>query len=242
MDKKTDLVLIGAGGTASHLIHPLVVYARASLPEPMIHIYDRDEVERKNLSRQLFYEHEIGKSKALALAERFPDITRSHLEYVGEDNIESVVKEDDIVLICADNMAVRRVINNRAKTLKNVVVINGGNEEHTGSVQLFIRNKGKNVTPSLDHFSPEFDAKNDKFDRSNMSCAEIAELPGGEQAIIANNTVAALMLTALWRLENIQWKLKFDPDKDTPQWTKFTFDHRRGTTQQSDVRLTGGYA
>jgi len=232
-----QFVIIGAGGTASHLIHALVQYAR-SQGEHQIHVWDADVVEEKNLERQLFYEWEIGNHKAEAFRLRWPSSISAHFEYVGENNIERVVQNGDTVLICADNMAVRRVINTRAKQLADVCVINGGNERHTGSVQLFPRTDGVAGAPALDFASPEFDAANDDVDRSELSCAEIAVLPGGEQTIVANQTVAAMMMAALWRYDN-----KFHaPTVSTPRtWTKMTFDHREGLVQTSDVRMLKGW-
>ena len=226
-------VVVGAGGTASHLIHALVCYASAFPGGGIIHIWDADEVEPKNLERQLFYANEVGKLKATAFAQRWPEICVDHTEYVGEDNVTRVIQNDDVVLICADNMAVRRLINTHAKTLQNIVIINGGNEKHTGSVQYFERADGHYYTPSLDFASPEFNPQNDEIDRSKMSCAEIAILPGGEQTIIANQTTAALMMAALWRGDNNI----YNKDKN---WTKFTFDHLEGLVQTSDVRMLKG--
>lgn len=229
-----EIVIIGAGGTASHLIHPLIAYLGTN-GDWRIHIYDADIIEEKNLTRQLFYPFDINQHKANVLAERFKGIGKilPYLDYVGTDNIEKVVKEKDLVFICADNMAVRRVINERAKMLQDIVIFNGGNELATGSVQTYIRKDGKNITPPLDFFSPEFDPANDEEDRSMMSCAEIAQLPGGEQTVTANNSVAALLLQALARYESGVYQQE-------KQWTKVTFDIDTGSFQTSDVRLIGG--
>ena len=227
-------VVIGAGGTASHLIHALVQYATA-IGDHKIHMWDADHVEEKNLERQLFYGHEVGFHKAEAFGNRWPASVVPHTEYVGEDNIERVVKDGDVVFICADNMAVRRVINDRAKGLSDVSIINGGNELFTGSVQHFSRLDGINVTPALDFSSPEFDAANDDEDRSALSCAEIAVLPGGEQTIVANQTVAAMMMAALWRHDTGHQVV------DGRTWTKVTFDHAEGQVQTSDLRMLKGW-
>jgi molybdopterin/thiamine biosynthesis adenylyltransferase len=228
-------IVIGAGGTASHLFHALVLYAQ-SQGDHQIHVWDKDVVEEKNLERQLFYPFEIGKHKAKVFEERYPNVI-AHLEWVGEDNISDVIKNNDTVLVCADNMAVRRVINDHCKTLNDITCINGGNEKHTGSVQLFQRRHGKPETPALDFRSPEFDAANDEEDRSHMSCAEIAVLPGGEQTMIANQTVAAMMMAALWRADT----RNFDRGEERT-WTKLTFDHEMGQVQTSDVRMLQGWA
>lgn len=227
-----SIVMVGAGGTGSHLIHPLIQYMSAK-GEFLIHVWDADMVEPKNLSRQLFWQHEVGKNKATCFAERWPNEVVAHEEYISESSIDSAIRDGDVVLICADNMAVRRLINERAKTLDSCVVINGGNETHTGSVQSFIRQDSKNVTPALDFFSPEFNNLDEGADPATMSCAEIAQLPGGEQSVMANQSVAAFMLQALHRaMEKV-----YDAEK---QWTKMTFDIMAGTVQTSDVRLIGG--
>jgi molybdopterin/thiamine biosynthesis adenylyltransferase len=230
---KRQFCVIGAGGTASHLIHALVNYVDAFPGGGVIHVWDADTVEPKNLTRQLFYPHEVNTLKAEAFAKRWPNMVVAHNDYVGADNIERAVKEDDTVFICADNMAVRRVINDHAKTLDSVTIVNGGNEEISGSVQYYERSDGKPLTPPLDFNSPEFDSANDEVDRSALSCAEIAELPGGEQTIVANQTVAALMMAALWRGDNSV----YDRDKT---WTKITFEHDTGLVQTSDVRMLKG--
>lgn len=228
-----SVVMVGAGGTGSHLIHPLLQWLDA-IDEHVVHVWDADMVEQKNLTRQLFWSHEIGKNKAQCFEDRWPRQVVSHQQFISEENVEKAIQNEDVVLICADNMAVRRLINERAKKLESVIVINGGNELHTGSVQVFARHNNKNVTPSLDFFSPEFKAVDDGADPATMSCAEIAQLPGGEQSIMANNTVAAFMLQALHRAYEAD---VYSQDK---QWTKLTFDIMAGTVQTSDVRLIGG--
>lgn len=226
-----NYVVVGAGGTASHLMHALVAYTSALPDDPFIHVWDKDSVELSNLQRQLFFGGDIGSLKAEVFEKRFPGIVKAHTEFIGPDNIESAIQEDDIVLICADNMFVRKLINDRAKQLQTVTIINGGNEMHSGSVQSFVKVGGKRVTPELEWMSPELEI--DDGDRSAMSCDELAMLPGGEQLIISNMTTAALMMAALWRLH----RGTYIADK---QWTKVTYDHAAGTFQTSDVRLTGG--
>jgi len=225
------LVMVGAGGTGSHLLHPLLAYLGDR--DYILHIWDADTVERKNLERQLFFEFDIGSLKALALAKRRPDRIEAHIKYLGEENITNAIQDGDTVFICADNMAVRRLINSLAKQLDNITIINGGNELYTGSVQVFAKRAGQRVTPPLDFYSPEFDADNDGPDMAELSCAEIAVLPGGEQTVVANNAVASLMLQALVRVEQ-------DVYSEAEQWTKVTFDVLAGTFQTSDVRLIGG--
>ncbi len=61
---KASVCCIGAGGIISHIAPTLV---RKGIGR--ITLLDRDIVEASNLNRQLFYEKDIGRNKALALAE-----------------------------------------------------------------------------------------------------------------------------------------------------------------------------
>jgi len=230
-----NIVMVGAGGTASHLIHPLICYMGGKSADFTIHVWDADSVEDKNLARQLFFRNEVGKNKARAFEDRYPNEVVAHEEFISEGNILLAIQESDGVLICADNMAVRRLVNSHCRGLSNVLVVNGGNELDTGSVQTFLRKDSKNITPPLDFNSPEFAHTDAGADPATMSCAEIALLPGGEQTVMANQSVAAFMLQALHRVFEKVY------DEDDPQWTKLTFNIPRGTVQTSDVRLIGGY-
>lgn len=227
-----SIVMVGAGGTGSHLIHPLIQYMGGK-GDFIIHVWDADTVEEKNLTRQLFWTHEIGQNKAECFERRWPHEVVAHADYISEANVVRAIQDGDVVLICADNLAVRRLLDARLQALGSGILINGGNELNTGSVQAFIRKTGKNITPSLRFFSPEFDALDAGADPATMSCAEIAQLPGGEQSVMANQSVAAFMLQALHRA----FEQVYDQEK---QWTKLTFDIMAGTVQTSDVRLIGG--
>jgi molybdopterin/thiamine biosynthesis adenylyltransferase len=61
---KASVCCVGAGGIISHIAPTLV---RKGIGR--ITLLDRDLVEASNLNRQLFYEKDIGRNKALALAE-----------------------------------------------------------------------------------------------------------------------------------------------------------------------------
>lgn len=223
-------VVIGAGGTASHLIP---VLARNVGPQDVIHVWDGDHVETSNLGRQMFDATDVGKPKASVWYDRYPDVVSEHVGWVGEGNIAQVVQEDDIVLICADNMTIRRLVDEQAQRLHNITVINGGNEEHSGSVQVHLRYSGHNLTPPITYHSPEMMTIDP--DRAVLSCAQLAQLPSGGQTVIANMTVAVLMLHALERAK--QGRTTYDEPK---QWTKLTFDILDGSWQPSDVRMHGG--
>lgn len=226
----TNFTVVGAGGTASHLIPAL---ARMCEGDDLIHVWDGDTVEEKNLKRQMFEAHEVGMPKANVWERRFPQRVSPHAEYLDEDRLKTAMQEQDVVFICADNMVIRRYIAERAAEMNYITVINGGNEMFTGSSQLHIRRGGQNISPPITYHSPEINRVDP--DMAALSCAEIAELPGGEQTMVANMTVATLMLHAYVQ-SMFTWLPLANPDK---QATKVTFDIQTATWQGSDVRMQG---
>jgi hypothetical protein len=80
--------------------------------------------------------------------------------------------------------------------MKDITVINGGNEMTDGSLQIYARRAGKDVTPRLSQGHPEI-LSDDKRDPGALSCQQIAELPSGEQLAAANFMSAGLMLNAV---------------------------------------------
>lgn len=198
MPERQTYVLVGAGGTGSILMPPLLRYLTTYHRdrEPFVlAIIDGDEVEEKNLDRQLFDGADILSNKAAALASKFIN-TRAIPEFLDDDNIEQRVLDGDVVLIAADNYNVRARIERHGKTLDNLVVINGGNESRDGSVQIWIREKGHDMSPPLSRFHPEILIASE-HDPAALDCIQRAQLPGGEQTIIANLMSAAQMLNAL---------------------------------------------
>ena len=240
-----DYIMIGAGGTGSHLSGPLYAYLKAledKDKEWHLFIADGDTVEEKNLIRQNFSAGDIMRNKAAALVERMHDTphTQAIEVYIGPENIAAKIRDGDVVLIAADNYYVRRLIEQHALTLQNLVVINGGNEAIDGTIQLWVREAGKNLTPRITHMHPEIEAAIDaKQDRSALSCADIAKLPGGEQTIIANMTSATFMLAALYRYHHKYHLTKSEPG--ITSWTDLSFDHKAGTVLPWDARNTKGW-
>ncbi len=108
-NKKVAVVGVGALGTvAAELL------ARAGIGTLIL--IDRDIVEESNLQRQtLFDEKDIGKSKALAAAQRIRQINsetkvRIHTIHLSPQNID-VLQSADLVLDCTDNLQTRFLIN-----------------------------------------------------------------------------------------------------------------------------------
>lgn len=124
---KNLIIVVGAGGTGSHLLTPLVKYMNTydtRNSSSHILVVDGDKVEEKNLERQAFNHHHLFKFKASSLVEDIQPLVSDNvrvtgvpgfitsgkcivdlaLEYVGED-LESV--EHIAVLSCVDNNMAR---------------------------------------------------------------------------------------------------------------------------------------
>lgn len=71
-----DVVIVGAGGTGARLVPQVVQFLKTvplfeQLEYPKVYLVDDDEVETKNLTRQLFVKPDVGKNKASVIASRY---------------------------------------------------------------------------------------------------------------------------------------------------------------------------
>jgi molybdopterin/thiamine biosynthesis adenylyltransferase len=120
---KASLVCIGAGGIISHIAPAL---CRKGIGK--IVLLDRDIVEVSNLNRQRFYPKDIGKNKALALAENLLPECITATEICGyalnlEDAIERRIDLDCDVAICGVDNNPARVAASRFFRLAGIPVI-----------------------------------------------------------------------------------------------------------------------
>jgi hypothetical protein len=229
-------VMIGAGGTGSHFIAPALAYLHAyqtNINEAWeFLVIDGDNYEYKNLERQLFDPDFVGQNKADALVSMYPRYPLISVpKFIGKDDLGELISEHSTVFIGVDNYSLRALIVEHVQSLNNVTIINAGNEKSDGSVQLWVRRDGKNMTPPLTFCHPEIQyIAND--DRSAMTCAQAAQIPGGEQLIIANFTAAQGMLHALWRVHTGAWE---------KGWTESIFDLEESTFEYINFRDRRGW-
>tara|TARA_Y100000310_G_scaffold146139_1_gene145496 strand:- start:5388 stop:6302 length:915 start_codon:yes stop_codon:yes gene_type:complete len=109
LESKT-VAIVGVGALGSVAAELLV---RAGVNVILI---DRDVVEESNLQRQLlFYEEDIGRSKALVAKERLEKINSLvkidfHAIHLSSKNI-NILSDVDMILDCTDNLQTRFLIN-----------------------------------------------------------------------------------------------------------------------------------
>jgi molybdopterin/thiamine biosynthesis adenylyltransferase len=224
------VVLVGGGGVGTHLAEPLyrtLFHSERCWSLPMC-IIDGDEFEEENDTRQRF--SETGQNKASVLQKdlqevfgEFADIECIE-EYVSEKNIGVLIKDDDIVLSCVDNHRTRKLLSDRISTLKNAALISGGNDLTTGSTQVFVRSRGKNITPPLTHLHPEIEFPEDENPADRVGC--IIQAQSSPQILAANMMVATLMLSAFWNI--LDW---LDQEKKKFGFTEQYFDIETGSVK-----------
>jgi molybdopterin/thiamine biosynthesis adenylyltransferase len=176
--------VIGAGGIGGHLLEPLSRYLSYSEDSIEITVYDGDRYEERNRERQRFSSCENKAAHTVEkLKEEFPKIHfRSKGEYLTSDNIIPAIREKDVVFLCVDNHATRKLVSDRCQELDNVTLINGGNDYTDGNVIVYIRKNGQDVTKSLTALHPKIAAPTDK----NPGMITASERLGCEQEAVTN--------------------------------------------------------
>lgn len=185
--------IIGAGGVGSWLAHSL-----AKLIEPdAITIVDGDELEEKNLDRQLFSDVDIGKGKAKALAQRLK------CGFIGSYYALGVISmgKRDIILCCVDNHPGRLEVIKSCDMMKCFAIF-GSNE--TLSAEAFCYKtdwRDTEMDPRI--YYPEIvTVKDNDPRRIAIGCTGEAQKEN-RQLVSANFMAAALMqqLYVLWQME-----------------------------------------
>lgn len=187
-----NIVIIGIGGIGTHLLYPLLQYLKTNTSFGQIKLIDGDKFENKNKDRQIV--PDIGYNKADVTSKYYHDLgfeTISYPEYVTSDNIQIMIHDGDIVFLCVDNNATRKLVDEYISTLENITLISGGNELYDGNVQIVQKHAGEYITPSLIEVHPEIANPVDK-NPDDMSCQELAE-DSQPQISIVNAGIADIM-------------------------------------------------
>lgn len=204
----SSVVVVGLGGIGSHLIEPLVRYLAAETskqkskgPSELI-LVDGDRVEESNLGRQRFEQEDLGIKKSEAWAENLKSMFKVDFniiaipEYISQRNIKNIIKDCSVVFSCVDNHATRKLLQVHSFTLRNTLLITGGNDWVDGNIMIYRRQEGKELTPPITKYHREIRFPQDR-NPAEMSCTELAQ-SGSPQLIFANLSAATLMLNAFF--------------------------------------------
>lgn len=210
MKQTRKIKVIGAGGIGGHLIEPLSRYLSYKDELSEITVIDGDKYEDRNKERQRFAECENKAEHTVnMMKEEFPKIHfRAKGEFITEDNVITTIRENDVVLLCVDNHATRKLVSDRCSELDNVTLISGGNDYTDGDVIIYKRKNGKDVTKPLTAL-PEINKPDDKnpgtlTDEERSGCEQEAQ--NNPQLLFMNLDIASLMLSCYYADE--QGKLK----------------------------------
>lgn len=196
-------VIIGLGGIGTHLAEPLarlLSHSKAAHAPKRVVLVDGDSYEPQNRQRQRFdTTNNKAEGTKVLLEKLFRELTfEAKPHFVTPDNIFVLIRDGDVVFLAVDNHATRKAVSEHVSTLKNVLLISGGNELFDGNVQIYQRKEGKDAKPPLTWRHPEIENPKDR-NPGDLNCGEILEA-GGTQILATNLMVASLMLNifTLW--------------------------------------------
>lgn len=195
--KINSIKIIGLGGIGSILTDKIcrfMTFGKFANDVWKITLIDGDKYEQKNRERQDFlYLKNKALSKLDELNGKFGENTihKSIDEYINKDNISRYILNGDLVFMCVDNHHSRRLISKYAENeLDDVMIISGGNDYTDGNVQIYIKENGKDICPSLTKYHPEINEPDDKHP-DDLSCEELSN--SAPQLYFANLTAATIM-------------------------------------------------
>lgn len=194
------ICIIGIGGIGTILVDKIsrfLNYSKIEVDELVL--VDGDVFEIKNFERQEF--QNIGpkaRIKSEEIEKRFPNLnTKSINNHINKDNIESIILEDMIILMCVDNHKTRKIVSDYCRTLNNVTLISGGNDYTDGNVIIYVKRNGEEITPCVTKYHPEINEPDDKSPEE-MSCQELAN--SEPQLFFTNLMAASFMCCAFYNI------------------------------------------
>ncbi len=195
-----EIKAIGIGGVGCALLPFLCRFLQYAGQRARLTLIDGDEFNRQNAPRQAF--GRLGNKaevKALELAQEFEVLSfRAVPQFVTQENVAQFIGEGQLVFLMVDNHASRHLVSAHAATLQNLTLISGGNDYEDGNVQVYLRQEGRDLTPSLGRYHPEIAQPQDRHP-ATLSCEELMAA-GAPQLLFTNVMVAALMLNGFYAL------------------------------------------
>lgn len=210
--KTRKIKVVGAGGIGCYLLEPLSRYLNFTEDNVEITVYDGDQYEERNRERQRFSACENKAQHTVnRLKEEFPKIHfRAKGEYLTPDNVITSIREGDVVFLCVDNHATRKLVSDRCQELDNVTLISGGNDYTDGNVIVYTRKDGEDITKSPTSLHPKIATPEDKNPGvesvQRQGCQQAAQ--SQPQLLFTNLAIASSMCNCYYAYE--QDKINFE--------------------------------
>ncbi|MBI4433202.1 ThiF family adenylyltransferase [Candidatus Uhrbacteria bacterium] len=226
-----QVTLIGLGGNGTWAVHPIALWlAHHGGTGTRLTLVDGDSYEEGNRDRQNFqFPGNKAVSKERELRAQMPTLRIDAIpEYCGPENIEFICGEGEIVLLCVDNNPTRKLVSEFVQAhRKDAIVISVGNELEYGTVLVYIRRGGVDITPAL-HTIEEIAHPKGKAPYE-MSCEELAAV-GDPQILPTNFAAASALVSAFWKCVTAPESFGALPDsteaKQQRAYTRIDFDIR----------------
>lgn len=200
-----NIHVIGAGGTGGYAVSYLARLLASEKNRHVIHVYDGDHVEVKNLKRQNFSITDLDCNKAEVLCTRIADSILHapqmipHPEYITSKEaflaeiIASLEDDQSLILVLAvDNIATRKMVNELLmQDLVDAhiitIALDSGNNSQGGQVVLYanaaaryvppmgIQESKVGILPTMLQIYPELATIKDENPGLSGNCADNAE-------------------------------------------------------------------
>lgn len=201
--KCTRVLIIGLGGIAETLVGQIARWLAHAHPRSELVLIDGDLFDDGNMSRQTVGVYgpkatERRRQINIALGEARDKITITAVtEYLNFDNVARLIREGDYVLLCVDNHATRKLVDDYIGTLTTAVCIAGGTGGMEGDVLLYVRRDGGDVTSPFSKYHKEIANPTDSIPEygtiQTPGCDE--EVDTDERFIGIDYLVAAVMFS-----------------------------------------------
>lgn len=195
-----DVVVVGAGGTGSHMLMGLAQlhHAMLALGHPgglNVAVYDSDTVSPTNVGRQMFFPSDVGRNKADVLVHRINMAMGVNWAAIPR-RLDAVSNHTDILIGCVDNRATRGLIHS-FNHWGSMYWLDMGNTSHSGQIILGQIGRDKELPNIGDLFPETIDPSLDAGDDTpSCSMAEALE----KQSLFINRAMALYGLNLLSEL------------------------------------------
>lgn len=207
LPENCNVKIVGLGGVGGIVLDYLSLFLR-SLQIPLrLVLIDGDSYEPANQQRMRFSragnKAEVKASEIAGVLQDSEVTLIAVPEYLDSGNLDRLIRERDILFLCVDNHATRRLVSEHCARLQEVVLFSGGNDGVElpqkrgtfGNVQIAIRHSGADLSAPITRFHPEIRHAQGKLP-SELDCGQLAV--SSRQILMANLAVASAMMNAFF--------------------------------------------